>query len=257
MFLPFGVKDAIDIFLVAVFLYYVYRLMKMSGAFNLFVGVLTFLGIWVIITQVLELPLIGSILDKVVGVGAIILVILFQDEIRRFLVTIGSHQRWRSFVRIFSIKKAPERKKTDMTAVILACLNMSKTKTGALIVIENGISLEAYKRTGEKINAEIKTRLIENIFFKNSPLHDGAMIIAHGRIDSAGCVLPLSHSSNIPKELGLRHRAALGISQETDAKAIIVSEETGKISTAYQGCLNIGLTPERLEQFLAYTNNSI
>lgn len=256
MLLPFGIKDALDILLVAVFLYYVYRLMKMSGAFNLFAGVLAFLAIWVIITQILELPLIGSLLDKVVSVGAIILVILFQDEIRRFLVTIGSHQRWRTFVHLFSIKKEPKKSKTDMTSVILACLNMSKNKTGALIVIEKGISLEVYRRTGERINADIKTRLIENIFFKNSPLHDGAMIIAHGRIEAAGCVLPLSHSSHIPKELGLRHRAALGISQETDAKAIIVSEETGKISTAYQGRLYIGLTPESLEQFLSSDTDS-
>ena len=257
MLLPFGIKDALDILLVAIFLYYVYRLMKMSGAFNLFAGVLAFLAIWVIITQILQLPLIGSILDKLVSVGAIILVILFQDEIRRFLVTIGSHQRWKFLSRILFLKKEPEKVKTDMTAVILACLNMSKTKTGALIVIENGISLETYKRTGEKINAEIKTRLIENIFFKNSPLHDGAMIISNRKINAAGCILPLSHSSFIPKELGLRHRAALGISQETDAKAIIVSEETGKISTAYQGKLDIGLSPESLEQFLAFNNPNL
>jgi len=255
MLLPFGVKDAIDIFLVALFLYYVYRLMKTSGAFNLFIGVLAFLALWVVITQILELPLIGSMLDKLVSVGTIAIVILFQDEIRRFLATMGSHNRWKSFARLFSIKKEPEKKKSDMTAVILACVSMSRTKTGALIVLENGINLESYKRTGEKINAEIKTRLIENIFFKNSPLHDGAMIISSGKIDSAGCVLPLSHSSNIPKELGLRHRAALGISQETDAKAIIVSEETGKISIAYQGQLKIGLTPESLEQFLSDANN--
>lgn len=251
MFIPFGIKDALDIILVALFLYYVYRLMKVSGAFNLFVGVLSFMAIWVIITHILELPLMGAILDKLVSVGAIILVILFQDEIRRFLVAIGSHRRWQLFARFFSPKKESGKNTNDMTAIILACMNMSKTKTGALIVIENGISLEAYEKTGEKINADIKTRLIENIFFKNSPLHDGAMIIAHGKISSAGCVLPLSHSSHIPKELGLRHRAALGVSQETDAKAIIVSEETGNISVAYRGQLNLRLTPESLEQFLS------
>ncbi len=250
MFIPFGIKDVLDIFLVALSLYYIYRLMKMSGAFNLFVGVLAFIAIWVVITHILQLPLMGAILDKLVSVGALVLVILFQDEIRRFLVAIGSHRRWRVFARFFSPKKESVKDKTDVTSIVLACMNMSKSKTGALIVIENGISLETYEKTGEKINADVKTRLIENIFFKNSPLHDGAMIIARGRINAAGCILPLSHSSNIPKELGLRHRAALGISQETDAKAIIVSEETGKISVAYQGQLNLRLTPENLEQFL-------
>ncbi|MCL1943790.1 MAG: diadenylate cyclase CdaA [Candidatus Azobacteroides sp.] len=251
MFVPFGIKDALDIFLVALFLYYVYRLMKMSGVFNLFVGVLAFMAIWVIITHILDLPLMGAILDKLVSVGAIILVILFQDEIRRFLVDIGSHRRWQFFARYFSLQKNPEKDTGYLTAIVLACMNMSRTKTGALIVIENGISLETYEKTGEKINAEIKTRLIENIFFKNSPLHDGAMIIAYGKIRSTGCVLPLSHNAHIPKELGLRHRAALGISQETDAKAIVVSEETGYISVAYQGQLNLRLSPESLEQFLS------
>ena len=250
MDIPFGIKEALDILFVAVFLYYVYRLMKMSGAFNLFVGVLAFVAIWVVITHIFKLSLMGAILDKLVSVGAIILVVLFQDEIRRFLVAIGSHRRWQFFARFFSPKKEGKKNTTVLTSIILACMNMSKIKTGALIVIEDKISLEVYEKTGEKINADIKTRLIENIFFKNSPLHDGAMIIAHGKIDSVGCILPLSHNSNIPKELGLRHRAALGISQETDAKAIVVSEETGDISVAFRGQLNLYLTPESLEQFL-------
>jgi uncharacterized protein (TIGR00159 family) len=224
--------------------------MKMSGAFNLFLGVLSFMALWLIITQLLALPLIGSILDKLVGVGTIALVILFQDEIRRILVTIGSQRRWKSFSRIFTIRNEQRKDKPDVSAIILACLNMSRTKTGALIIIEEKMRLDSYMQTGEKINADIKTRLIENIFFKNSPLHDGAMIIANGRIDSAGCVLPISYSLDIPKELGLRHRAALGISQETDAKAIIVSEETGKISTACLGELQLDLTPESLKNFL-------
>ena len=250
MHIPFSIKEALDVLLVVIFLYYVYKLMRMSGAFNLFIGVLSFIAVWVVITHFFELPLMGAILDKLVSVGAIILVVLFQDEIRRFLVAIGSHRRWQYFARLFSPKKENKKNTTDLTSIILACMNMSKTKTGALIVIEKGISLETYEKTGEKINADIRTRLIENIFFKNSPLHDGAMIIAHGKIDSAGCILPLSHNYNIPKELGLRHRAALGISQETDAKAIVVSEETGKITVAFRGQLNLHITPENLEQIL-------
>ena len=128
--------------------------------------------------------------------------------------------------------------------IVLACMSMSKGKVGALIVIEKSVSLNDIIRTGEIINANVNQRLIENIFFKNSPLHDGAMIIRHKRIEAAGCILPVSHDLNIPKELGLRHRAAMGVSQETDALAIIVSEETGGISVAYKGQFHLRLTAE-------------
>lgn len=139
----------------------------------------------------------------------------------------------------------------------MACLSMSKGKVGALIVIEKDIPLDNVTRTGELIDANISQRLIENIFFKNSPLHDGAMVISGTRIKAAGCILPVSHNLNIPKELGLRHRAALGISQETDALTIIVSEETGGISIAQKGEFRLKLTAEELERILtAETQNS-
>ena len=138
--------------------------------------------------------------------------------------------------------------------IVMACLNMSKGKVVALIVMERDFPLDDIARTGDIIDASINQRLIENIFFKNSPLHDGAMIISHKRIKAAGCILPVSHNLNIPKELGLRHRAALGISQETDAMAIIVSEETGGISIAYQGEFHLRLTPEELERMLTETS---
>ena len=130
-------------------------------------------------------------------------------------------------------------------------MNMSKTRTGALIVIEQSVSLEPYERSGDRIDATINSRLIENIFFKNSPLHDGAMIIAHNRIQSAGCILPVSHDTNIPRSLGLRHRSALGISQATDAFAIVVSEETGYISVAHRGVLSTRLSTSELEHRLS------
>lgn len=133
--------------------------------------------------------------------------------------------------------------------IVMACLNMSKGKVGALIVIEKNFPLDDIARTGDIIDANINQRLIE-IFFQNSPLHDGAMIISNKRIKAAGCILPVSHNLNIPKELGLRHRAALGVSQETDAMAIIVSEETGGISIAYQGEFYLKLTAEELERML-------
>ena len=134
--------------------------------------------------------------------------------------------------------------------IVLACMSMSKGKVGALIVIEKSVPLNDIIRTGEIINANVNQRLIENIFFKNSPLHDGAMIIRHKRIEAAGCILPVSHDLNIPKELGLRHRAAMGVSQETDALAIIVSEETGGISVAYKGQFYLRLNAEELESLL-------
>ena len=141
--------------------------------------------------------------------------------------------------------------------IVMACLNMSKGKVGALIVIEKSFPLEDIVRTGDIIDAAVNQRLIENIFFKNSPLHDGAMIINNNRIKAAGCILPVSHNLDIPKELGLRHRAALGISQETDAMAIIVSEETGGISIAYQGKFYLKLNAEELERMLTSNDDEI
>ena len=138
--------------------------------------------------------------------------------------------------------------------IVMACMSMSKNKTGALIVIEKNVPLNEIIRSGETIHADVNQRLIENIFFKNSPLHDGAMIIRHKQIIAAGCILPVSHDLNIPKELGLRHRAAMGVSQETDALAIIVSEETGGISVAYKSQFHLRLTAEELERILTKEN---
>ncbi len=134
--------------------------------------------------------------------------------------------------------------------IVYACMSMSKSKTGALIVVEQSVPLDNYAASGDRIDALINTRLIENIFFKNSPLHDGAMIIAHGRIEAAGCILPVSHDSDVPRALGLRHRSALGIAQATDALAIVVSEETGNISIAYRGKLSTRLSTTELEHRL-------
>ena len=179
---------------------------------------------------------------------------MFQDDIRKFLVTVGSHKRWGNIFRFLNPSKQDKNEKADIMPIVMACMSMSKGKTGALIVIEKGIPLNEIIRTGETINADVNQRLIENIFFKNSPLHDGAMVISHKRIVAAGCILPVSHDLNIPKELGLRHRAAMGVSQETDALAIIVSEETGGISVAYKGQFHLRLTAEELERILTKEN---
>ena len=250
MFLEFGMKDLVDILLVAYLLYQSYRLMKDSGTINIFIGILVFIGIWLVVSQVLEMRLLGSILDKLTSVGVLAIFILFQDEIRKFLVNLGSQKRLANILRYFTKSKKEKAEKTDIMPIVMACMSMSKGKVGALIVIEKNVSLNEIIRTGETINADINQRLIENIFFKNSPLHDGAMIIRHQQIIAAGCILPVSHDLNIPKELGLRHRAAMGVSQETDALAIIVSEETGGISAAYKGQFYLRLTAEELERIL-------
>ncbi|MGL5938362.1 MAG: diadenylate cyclase CdaA [Phocaeicola sp.] len=250
MFFDFSIKDFIDILLVAYLLYQSYRLMRASGSINIFVGVLVFTGIWVIVSQVLEMKLLGSIFDKLVSMGTLALIILFQDDIRRFFVTLGTQKRVGSVLRFFSGHKKVKEEKEDIMPIVLACLSMSKSKTGALIVMERSIPLNEIITTGDTIDAGLSQRLIENIFFKNSPLHDGAMVVRRQRITAAGCILPVSHDRNISKALGLRHRAAMGVSQESDALAIIVSEETGNISVAYKGKFHLRLSAEGLERLI-------
>lgn len=253
MFFDFGVKDVIDIVLVALMLYYIYRLMKESRSLNVFIGIIVFVVVWLFVSQVIEMRLLGSIMDKLVSVGVIGLIVLFQEEIRKFLYSLGTHQRMQSLFKLFSGKhdNEIEEDKETIMPIVLACMDMAKGKVGALIVIERAIPLDDIVNTGDIIDARINQRLIENIFFKNSPLHDGAMIISKKRIRSAGCILPVSHSLDIPKELGLRHRAAMGISQDSDAIAIIVSEETGRISVAIKGEFRLRLSAEELESVLA------
>ena len=249
MFFEFGIKDIIDIVLVALMLYYIYRIMKESRSLNVFAGIMTFIVVWLIVSQVLEMRLLGSIMDKLVSVGVIGLIVLFQEEIRYYL---GAHQKARNILKLFrndKNKKGVDRE--TILPIVMACMNMGKGKVGALIVIERSVMLQDIVDTGDYIDARIDQRLIENIFFKNSPLHDGAMVISKKRIKAAGCILPVSHNQDIPKEFGLRHRAALGISQASDALAIIVSEETGKISIAIHGEFQVRLSAEQLESILA------
>ncbi len=250
--IDFGIKDLIDILLVATLLYYTYSLMKRSGSLSLFYGVLCFTVVWVVASEILDMRLTGTIMDKVMSIGLIILVVIFQDQIKRFLIDLGSQRRWSKWRNIF--RHGDERDRHDhkhIMQVVYACMSMSKSKTGALIVFQRKMPLGDYEKTGDVIDADINTRLIENIFFKNSPLHDGAMIIADKRIMSVGCILPVSHDMNIPKELGLRHRAALGMSQVTDAVCIIVSEETGNISVARDGEFSIKVSGLDLEHILS------
>lgn len=248
-------KDMVDIFLVAVVLYYCYKLMKQSRSVNIFYGVLLFVSGWIIISKVLEMKLLGGILDQLVSVGALAIIVLFQEDIRHFFYYLGARKQAHRFLRFFRLDKHKQNgefrnERDTIFPIVMACMNMSKQRVGALIILQNDLPLTEFVRTGEVVEAKISQRLIENIFFKNSPLHDGAMIIAKGKIAAAACILPISHDLDIPKEFGLRHRAAKGISKESDALAIVVSEETGNISAAYADMMRTHLSAEELETLL-------
>ena len=251
--IDFGLKDFVDILLVATILYYVYRLMRESRSLNAFMGIIIFIVVWVFVSQILEMRLLGTILDKLVSVGVIAIIVIFQEDIRKFLYNLGGHQRIRTLVKLFASKHADDgtadqnRLRRSIMPVVMACMSMSKGKVGALIVLERNVPLDDIISTGDIIDANVNQRLIENIFFKNSPLHDGALVISGHRLRAAACILPVSHDLDIPKELGLRHRAALGMSQQSDALCIIVSEETGSISIAYAGQFRLRLSAEELE----------
>ena len=198
--IEFGIKDIIDILLVALLLFYLYKTMKKTGSGTIFMGVLSFIVVWILASEIFDMRLTGTILDKFMSIGLIVLVILFQDQIKRFLIDLGSQDKWRFLRRLFQHQDEERKKNLDyIMPVVYACMSMSKSKTGALIVFQRNVPLMDYEKTGDIIDANINTRLIENIFFKNSPLHDGAMIISRRRIASAGCILPVSHDMHIPK----------------------------------------------------------
>lgn len=230
----FGFKDLIDILLVAVILYETYRLLRNTGAANLFWGILLFILMWFLVSYVFQLELTGALFDRIISVGAIALIVIFQEEIRTFFYRVGA--RFSSW-QIFRSHRANEDSKyqQQILEIIQACRHMSSTKTGALIVIAGKGNLRDEIETGEQLNAQVSARLIENIFFKNTPLHDGALIINQGSLIAAACILPVSKNPSIPQEYGLRHRAALGLTEKTDATCIVVSEETGYISIASEG----------------------
>lgn len=241
----FSIKDVIDILLAALILYEGYLLLRRSGAANLFWGILAFVLTWFLVSFVFRLELTGALFDRVVSVGAIALIVIFQDEIRGFFYRVGS----RFSPLLMRGHKQKEQDEQLITQIVRACRHLSKAKTGALIVLSDRQDVKEYTDTGEPIDARVSARLIENIFFKNSPLHDGALFIIHGRIHSAACILPVSHNADLPQHYGLRHRAALGITEKTDTTAIVVSEETGRISIA-RGTTLQEVTPESIALYL-------
>lgn len=229
----FGFKDLIDILLVAFLLYQTFRILRTSGAVNLFWGILAYVGLWFLVSFVLRLELTSAIFNFIGSAGAVALVVIFQEEIRGMFSRIGS--RMSNNAQLMRFRQEEEKgllTEEQIHQLLLACEHMSDGRVGALIVIAAEQELDEYEQTGETINADISARMIENVFFKNSPLHDGALIVRNGRLQSAACILPVSKNQRIPKHYGLRHRAALGLAEKSDALCIVVSEETGKISIA-------------------------
>lgn len=252
--LSFDLIDFVDIILFGVLLYYLMRALRKSGNSTLLIGIITFVVMWVLFSRILNMRLMGQIMDYMMGMGLLVLVILFQDEIRHFLTLLGSTNKWLSPDKIFRQRKRDEAKQREASYIAMmtfACLRMAKKKVGALIVIENNVDLTPIAHTGEILNADVNSRLIENIFYEGSPLHDGAMIIRDRHILAAACILPVARGNMLPKEMGLRHRSGLGMSQQSDARIIIVSEERGEITVAYRGEIVRQVDSDGLQRFLA------
>ena len=235
-FLNFRILDIVDIILVALLLYYVYKLIRGTVAINIFLGIAIIYLIWKL-TEVLKMELLSDILGKFLGVGFIAMIIVFQQEIRKFLLMIGSTNfaARKGFIKQLNLFKSDDFISTDVETIVRACEDMGNTQTGALIILERNSNLEFVKQTGDKMNAELNKPLLKSIFYKNSPLHDGAVIIEDNIITATRVVLPIDNSLDIPARFGLRHRAALSITMRTDALALIVSEETGQISYIKNG----------------------
>ncbi|GHE38786.1 diadenylate cyclase CdaA [Sphingobacterium griseoflavum] len=253
IFSGFRLLDIIDIFLVAIIIYYVYSLIKGTIAVNILLGIALFYGIYLVVKQ-MEMRLLTEIFGGFISVGSIALIVVFQQEIRRFLIHIGKNislRRKKFFWSFLTAKKTNQVDNSERVKPIVdACRSMSKSRTGALLVFSRYFDEEYYQSSGEYIDAPVSKRLLESIFFKNSPLHDGAVVIVDFRIMTASSVLPLSDSEDLPPQFGLRHRAAIGVTEVSEAIAVIVSEETGEISLAKDGNVNMNLSPEELEKLL-------
>ncbi len=237
-----GLADIIDILIVAYLIYKAIWFVRKTNSYNLAKGIIVFLLV-MLISDVFGLKMISFVLRKAAELGLIALVILFQPELRRLLERMGSG---------FSTSRGEWGTQIDsaIAHTVLACTDMSESRTGALIIFERNVKLNEIMSTGTIINAETNAELIKNIFFNKAPLHDGALILRSGRIAAAGCVLPLTKSTNLSKDLGMRHRAGIGLSEQSDAVVIIVSEETGAISVAIDGMLKRHLNSATLERLL-------
>ncbi|WP_026755516.1 diadenylate cyclase CdaA [Sediminibacter sp. Hel_I_10] len=235
-FWDFGIIDFIDVFLVAILLYYIYKLVKGTVAINIFIGIIVVYLVWRL-TDFLNMFMLHRVFDGFINVGIIALIVVFQPEIRKFLLMLGSTNlsgRGKIFSKLRFLK-TESKSENDIIAIISACDKMSESRTGALIVLERNNSLDFLTNTGDEMNIKVTQPIIESIFFKNSPLHDGAIIIENNVVKATRVILPVSNERNIPQRFGLRHRAAIGITEKTDAVALVVSEETGQISYLKSG----------------------
>jgi diadenylate cyclase len=237
-FIHFTIADILDIVMVAAVIYVVFNWIKGSGAANIFMAIIALLLLRFLV-DALNMKMMSALLGKIIDVGTIALVVIFQPEIRHFLFNIG-RKAFNSKDSLLS--KLLNKEKQSLSAgsvdeLVQACFEMGEQKVGALIVIPNQASIEDIISTGDKVDANISKRLIENIFFKNSPLHDGAMIISENRILAARCTLPITDRTNIPARYGMRHKAAIGVSEQYDVSVIVVSEQTGEVSFVTDGVI--------------------
>ena len=250
-FVEFSFLDVLDILLVAILLYYTYKLLKGTVAINIFIGISLIFLIWKI-TQALKMEMLSGILGYLLSGGVIALIIVFQQEIRKFLLMIGTtnFSNKRNFFKQLKFLQSEITSEIETDQIIEACSSMSRSKTGALIVIERTNSLDFLINTGDAMNALVNKVLLESIFYKNSPLHDGATIIRDNYVVATRVILPISDSTIIPSRFGLRHRAAIGVSEKTDAICLLVSEETGEISYIKDGEFILYNSKEELNEKL-------
>ena len=243
--LTLEVTDILDIAIMVFVMYHLFLLVRSTKAASLLKGLLVFLAA-LALSSVLHLNGINFIMSRMVDWGVLPLIILFQPEIRRILEEMGS----RRFIAFFSRSGVADSMEQTIRQTVLACTEMSQSRTGVLIVFEREILLDDMIRSGTVLDASVSSELLKNIFFVKAPMHDGAVIVRHGRVLAAGCMLPLSKNVNLSRDLGMRHRAGIGMSENSDAVVVIVSEETGSISVAIGGMLKRHLKPETLENLL-------
>jgi diadenylate cyclase len=247
-FLEVSWVDLIDIALVSILLYQVYKLIRGSIAVNIFLGILALYLVYLIV-RAAQMELLATILGQFMGVGVLAMIILFQPEIRKFLLVIGRSTEFRENIfKSIANWRSSYHDDFDIHQVVEAVKTLKATKTGALIVFSRDVELKFYIETGDSLNAEVTKRLMISIFNKNSPLHDGAVIIYKGRIKAARCILPVSENDHLPAHFGLRHRAAVGMSENTDTLVLAISEETGRLILARNGKYLRGLKLRQVEQ---------
>jgi len=251
-FMNVTIWDLLDVLIVGYLLYQIYKLLRGSLGFNIFLGLVLIYVLWWVVSA-LGMPLLSTILGQFISVGMIALLIVFQPEVRRFLIFVGQGSLHTRFLeRIFGrdLHTAGHQKEKMVKEIVSAVEKMSIEKTGALILVSSGSGLEGLYSSGVKINAEISAQLLLSIFSKTSPLHDGATIISDKTLTAASCVLPVSDRPGIPQQLGLRHRAAIGVTETSNAVAFIVSEESGQISFARRGEITIDISLEQMAKIL-------